>query len=387
MQTAEELEALQLALRQARLNEARYRLLLEHSSEVSWMADCASGRLTYLSPAAERQFGYRLETVQPLATALLADLPARLARLAAGDASRMHVLRQCEQPHADGRLLPVEIESTVVLGDDGRPATLVGVVRDLSARRELAEQQKKFASMVSHEFRTPLATIDGAIQRLEMTGGHHDEATRKRYRKIQTAVDRLLAMLDDYLSPERLASIGRVRQPNELSPQTLLETAAAQARPQRAAIHVHCSGLPQWIRCDPDGLRLAVEVLLDNAIKYTKPDTAIELIGKKAMEGGIELLVRDHGAGIPEAELAHVFDKSFRGSNAAGIPGSGLGLYMAKAVVDVQGGTVSIRNVSESGAECRIWLPAPAAAGKSLAQGLGSSDNSPTQVHSAAGQN
>lgn len=384
MPTAQELDT---ALREARLNEARYRLLLEHSSEVSWMADCASGRLTYLSPAAERQFGYRLDTAQPLATALLADLPARLARLAAGDLSRMRVLRQFEQPHADGHPVPVEIESTVVLGDDGRPAALVGVVRDLSGQRALAEQQKKFASMVSHEFRSPLATIDGAIQRLEMTGAHHDEATRKRYAKIQSAVDRLLAMVDDYLSPERLASIGRARQPNELSPQALLETAAAQARARRAGISVRCTGLPQWIRCEPDGLRLALEVLLDNAIKYTKPDTAIELIGKKAMEGGIELLVRDRGDGIPQADLARVCDKAYRGANAAGIPGSGLGLYMARAVVDVHGGTLEVRNLPESGVECRIWLPAPAAAGKSLAQALGSSDNSPTQVHSATGQN
>jgi two-component system phosphate regulon sensor histidine kinase PhoR len=95
-----------------------------------------------------------------------------------------------------------------------------------------------------------------------------------------------------------------------------------------------------------------------------------------AMEGGVEFLVRDHGRGIPEAELARVFDKSFRGSNAAGIPGSGLGLYMARSVVDVHGGTVSARNVSESGTEFRIWLPVAAASGKSLARAGGNSDNS-----------
>jgi hypothetical protein len=88
-------------------------------------------------------------------------------------------------------------------------------VRDLSARRERERQQKRFASMLSHEFRTPLSTIDGAVQRLEMTGAHHDEGTRKRYRKIQAAVDRMLAMLDEYLSPDRMASIGRTRQPTK----------------------------------------------------------------------------------------------------------------------------------------------------------------------------
>ena len=249
--------------------------------------------------------------------------------------------------------------------------------QNANERLELAARQKKFASMLSHEFRTPLSTIDGAVQRLEMTGAHHDEATRKRYRKIQTAVDRLLAMLDEYLSPERMASIGRERQPNEISPVELLESTVEQARGRRHPLSLRMAGLPQWMRCDPAGIRLCIEILLDNAIKYTRADSPIELLGRMATEGGVEFLVRDHGRGIPEAELARVFDKSFRGSNAAGIPGSGLGLYMARSVVDVHGGTLSARNVSESGMEFRIWLPVSAAPGKSLARAGGNSDNSP----------
>ncbi|HEX5343640.1 MAG TPA: PAS domain S-box protein, partial [Duganella sp.] len=193
---AQTIAELQAALAQSQANEARYRLLLEHSGEISWMADCASLTLTWLSPAAERQFGYTLETAQALAAGLLKDLQARLTRYAEGDLSRRRLLRETELPHSDGHAVPVEIESTLILDAAGVPATVVGVVRDLSARRELAQQQKKFASMLSHEFRTPLSTIDGAVQRLEMTGAHHDEGTRKRYRKIQTAVDRMLAMLD-----------------------------------------------------------------------------------------------------------------------------------------------------------------------------------------------
>lgn len=367
---------LQAALQQSLANEARYRLLLEHSSEISWMADCATLQLTWLSPAAERQFGYTLETAQTLAHGLLKDLQARLARYAEGDLSRRRLLRETELAHADGHLVPVEIESTLILGADGVPATVIGVVRDLSARRELAAQQKKFASMLSHEFRTPLSTIDGAVQRLEMTGAHHDEGTRKRYRKIQTAVDRMLAMLDEYLSPDRMASIGRERQPNEINPANLLETAAEQARHRRKQITVQSQGLPQWIRCDPAGMRLCLEMLLDNAIKYTSDNIPIELVGRIATEGGVEFLVRDHGAGIAAAELPQVFDKAFRGSNATGVQGSGLGLYMVRSIVDVHGGTVTARNVSESGTEFRIWLPVAAKPGKNLAPADASSDNS-----------
>jgi PAS domain S-box-containing protein len=367
---------LQAALTQSQANEARYRLLLDHSSEISWMADCASLQLTWLSPAAERQFGYTLETAQTLAAGLLKDLKTRLSRYAEGDLSRRRLLRETELEHSDGHAVPVEIESTLILDDHGTPAKVIGVVRDLSSRRELAEQQKKFASMLSHEFRTPLSTIDGAVQRLEMTGSHHDEGTRKRYRKIQTAVDRMLAMLDEYLSPERMASIGRERQPNEINPSMLLQAAGEQAQRRRKTVAVQTQGLPQWMRCDPSGMRLCLEILLDNAIKYTGDNIPIELVGRIATEGGVEFLVRDHGAGIPEAELPHVFDKAYRGSNAASVAGSGLGLYMARSIVDVHGGTVTARNVSESGTEFRIWLPVAANAGKSLAPADGSSDNS-----------
>lgn len=372
MATIAELEQ---SLRQSQHEAARYRQLLDHSGEVSWMIDCASSELEWLSQAAQAQFGYTLDTARALAWDLAQELAPRLDRYESGDLSRRRLVRETELPHADGHLVPVEIESTLIIDDDGVPVSVLGVVRDLTERRALAEQQKKFASMLSHEFRTPLSTIDGAVQRLEMTGTHHDEGTRKRYRKIQTAVDRMLAMLDEYLSPERMASIGRARQPDEISPANLLESSAESARARRTRVDLHVEALPQWMRCDPAGIRLCLEILLDNAIKYTKPDSPIELTGRMAAEGGVEFLVRDHGAGVPEAELEQIFNRGMRGANAAGVAGSGLGLYMARSIADVHGGTISARNVSESGAEFRIWLPAAAKPGKSLARVDSNSDN------------
>lgn len=375
--TAATVAQLQQALRASQAREARYRLLLDYSGEVSWLIDCASGELEWLSQAAEAQFGYTLEGARALAWDLAAELAPRLERYEAGDLSRRRLVRETELPHADGHLVPVEIESTLIVGDDGVPVSVVGVVRDLTARRALADQQKKFASMLSHEFRTPLSTIDGAVQRLEMTGSHHDEGTRKRYRKIQTAVDRMLAMLDEYLSPERMASIGRARQPDEISPANLLQSVAAGARARRSRVDLHVETLPQWMRCDPTGIRLCLDIVLDNAIKYTPADTAIVLTGRMAAEGGVEFLVRDSGAGVPPAEQDAIFARGTRGSNVGEVAGSGLGLYMARAIADVHGGTVTMKNLSESGAEFRIWLPAAAKPGKSLARVSSNSDNSP----------
>ena len=339
------------------LSAEHYRQILDHSNDVHWMLDCDSGELLYISPSVERVFGYDRKRAQQVAASLLAELPARLEAFTAGDGSQRHRVREAEFAGRDGAAVPVEIESTLVPDPASGALRLVGTVRDIREKVERERQQKKFASMVSHEFRTPLSTIDGAIQRLEMTSANADEATKKRYRKIQTAVDRMLELLNEYMSPERLASIGRKRQEDEISPEALLETAAEAARSKRADIIVQVSNLPQWLRCDPQSMRLCLDILLDNALKYTGNTIAIELRAGKAAEGGVEFQVIDHGAPIPPEELGQLFDKGFRGSAAAGQPGSGLGLYMAKSVVEVHGGTLSVENLPESGKKFRIWLP------------------------------
>jgi signal transduction histidine kinase len=333
------------------MDNADYRLMLEHGTDIHWMLDCATGQLLYVSPVATRRFDWppdqALVRAQAIAAPLLHDLPERLERFRRGDDSRRTVLREAE---LEG--VAVEIESTLV--DEHR---LVGVARDITARRTFEHQQKKFASMLSHEFRAPLATIDGAIQRLVMTDKGSDEGTTKRYHKIQTAADRLLAMVDEYLSPERLAAIGRPRRENGIAPAALMEAAAAQARTRRSTVIVQAGDAPAWVRADPEGMRMCLDVVLDNAVKYTPADSPIVLWAGKAAGGGVEFTVADSGPAIPEHEIGRLFDKGYRGSTATGVAGSGIGLYMAKAVIEVHGGTLSVQNLPESGKKFRIWLP------------------------------
>ena len=139
---------------------------------------------------------------------------------------------------ATARLVPVEVVSSVQFDAAGRPASLVGIVRDLSARREHEAAQRRFASMLNHEFRTPLSTIDGAIQRLESTGANADQPTRERYRRISKAVDRLIGMLDEYLSPDRMEAIERQapgRQHRSAPVARRRRGAGARGRPRRHA--------------------------------------------------------------------------------------------------------------------------------------------------------
>ena len=362
----------------------QFRAIAELEGNVAWVFDCASGMPAYISPSVLALLGYDMVDFLahfqagnpdgPLA-ALCAGLPARLQRFIAGDRTRQQVVRCFDQRHRDGRIIPIEVTSTILTGTDGAPSFVAGIIRDVSERRELAERQRRFTSMLNHEFRTPLSTIDGAIQRLESTGARADEPTRQRYRKIQLAVDRLIGMMDEHLSPERMAEAGAIRPADTASPAQLLEEAAELARAAGHDIIVEIGPLPERLRCQPNGLRLALKVLIENAMRYSPAQQPIALTGRCA-EGGIELLVRDGGDGVPAAVLESIFGKRYRGSNAAGV-GSGLGLYMARSVVEVHGGNICVRNVAPFGAEFRIWLPASSSGLKSVASEVINSDNPP----------
>lgn len=363
----------------------QFRTIAEIGGDIAFSIDCASGALRYVSPAIEQLLGFTPQEVAaglapgaggPLA-ALCAGLPERMRRLRGGDSSRLRLVRETELSGAHGYPVPVEIISSLMCDDAGRPQVLVGLLRDLSARRLREAEQKRFASMLNHEFRTPLSTIDGAIQRLEATSGNVDEARRARYRKIAVATDRLIAMLDDYLSPERMAGIGSEKQPTALAPRELLEEGAAQVRAAGRTASIRTRDLPASLRCNPEGLRLALKVLVDNAIAYSQEGTPIALGGRLAASG-LELSVRDHGAGVPPNERERIFEKFYRGANAAGMPGSGLGLYMARSVVEVHGGVLNLVSPGGGGAEFRIWLPVAGAARQpALAPKECSSDNPP----------
>jgi PAS domain S-box-containing protein len=359
-----------------------FRTIAELGGDLAFILDCDTKELAYISAGVDDMLGYSSADIRaqlvdggegPLAV-LCAGLPERLRRFAAGDGSRLRVMREFDLRRPDGSEVAVEVISTLALDDGGQPRALLGLVRDVSARRERERERKRFASMLNHEFRTPLSTIDGAIQRLESLGTKADEATRQRYRKIAAATDRLIAMVDDYLSPERMAALGSQRRENTVGPRLLLEELVAQARVAGRPVTLTAGELPAALRGEPSGLRLALKVLLDNALRYTPAGSALHVTGQRA-DGGIELALRDEGAGVPAGDVDRVFDKGYRGANAEGIAGSGLGLYMARSVVEVHGGSLTYACHPEGGSVFRLWLPVQESGAKGLASGLTSSDN------------
>jgi two-component system OmpR family sensor kinase len=279
---------LALSSQEALASADAFRAIAELGGDLAFIIDRASGLPAYISPAVDTMLGYSIDEVRTqfggdsagALYPLCAGIAERVRRFEGGDASRLRVVREFSVRRPDGQEVPVEVISTLLLSGEGRVHAVAGIVRDLSERHARAQERKRFASMLNHEFRTPLSTIDGAIQRLEATNAGADEATRQRHRKIATATDRLIAMLDDYLSPERMAELGTQRRADTVSPRLLLEELVAQARVAGRPVGFESEELPATLRADPAGLRLALKVLLDNAICYSPAGTALEVTGR-----------------------------------------------------------------------------------------------------------
>jgi len=327
----------------------QFQTMAELGGDVAFSVELPEGRLAYLSPSFADLSGHGATALQAVldgtGPAALAPLGAWLTEMSHG-VPGVRCTREFDLQHAEGRPLALEAIVTVVHSAQGQSAALVGLLCDLSERRTSLAEQKRFASMLNHEFRTPLATIDGAIQRLEATSSQADDATRQRYRKIGGAVDRLIALLDEYLSPDRMAALGRARQPNTITVRDLVETGVQQVRAAHRQALLETEELPLLLRGEPEGLRLALKVLIDNALAFSPPGSPVTLRARRS-GGGVELAVVDGGEGVPPEDAERVFDKGYRGKNAQGMAGSGLGLYMARSIVEVHGGMLSLAPTAE----------------------------------------
>jgi len=236
----------------------------------------------------------------------------------------------------------------------------------LEAERLAREEQRAFLATVSHELRTPLAVIDNIAQNLELEAEESADPNRQRYARILQATRRLTGLLDDHLAEERFSLLRQGPRRTPCAPGELLEEAAAAARllsdSHLVRVEVDSAGLPASFACDRELTGLALRSLADNAVKYTPAGSLITLsaapAGRRASDG-LWLEVADNGPGLGPEEGECLFDPYFRGAAAQGQPGKGLGLPLARRMIQTQGGTLTALCVPGQGCRFRVWLPGP----------------------------
>lgn len=247
-----------------------------------------------------------------------------------------------------------ELSANVTEVDSGRLA----IIRDITAERTLEQRRREMQRLVSHELKTPLASIAGFGETLERYQLSGDELSRVAS-MIRGEAGRLQEMITVFLDLERLGGghwdgeIERVDFGELVSKRLEVLEAAAVARGLTIvwSIEPGCqtSGVPALFD-------RVVDNLVGNAIKYTRPGDSIEVAARRD-DDRIVLSVSDHGTGIPEESLQRIFDRFYRVPGSEG-SGAGLGLALVKEVVDWHGGCMDIDSEPGVGSVFSVSLPA-----------------------------
>jgi two-component system OmpR family sensor kinase len=228
------------------------------------------------------------------------------------------------------------------------------------AAAEAAEERRRFLRRLDHELKNPLTAIRAGLANL--TEAPSEDARREALTSVEAQTLRLSRLSADL---RKLAELEvRLVERSPVDVPALLHEAFSMAQEQPGASERHLNlSIPQapWplpnIQGDPDLLLLAVHNLLDNALKFSRPGDTLEL---HAFEDGAEIVIEvaDTGPGIPEEEQPHVWEELYRGEAGRGIPGSGLGLALVRAIAERHNGRVSLRSRLRQGTVFTLRLPA-----------------------------
>ena len=222
----------------------------------------------------------------------------------------------------------------------------------LEKEKELNQMKSRFVSMASHEFRTPLSSVQLSTSLIEKYAEPYDNINiAKHVNKIKNAVGNLTNILNDFLSMERLEA-GRVEPTMEtfdlvkLS-EEITEEMQVLAKQDQSIIYQH-TGLKSSVNLDQNLLKNCLINLIGNAIKYSGENTFIEF-NTEITDDQCILMIIDNGIGIPESDQAQLFEPFFRAHNTGNIPGTGLGLNIVLRYATLMNGTLKFESTINQG--------------------------------------
>jgi two-component system sensor histidine kinase MprB len=233
--------------------------------------------------------------------------------------------------------------------------------------------QRQLVADASHELRTPVTSLRTNIEVLLEGGELSDSDRRRLLADVVEQSEELSALVSD------LIELARGDEPvgaaDDVRLDRVVDESLARARRHAPGLEFELRAEPVIIEGEPSRLGRAVNNLLDNAARHSPAGGTVEV---DVNANGVR--VRDHGPGIDEADLSHVFDRFFRGANVRGQQGSGLGLAIVRQVAEQHGGTVSADNAADGGAVFTMSLPVTlAASDASLARGQERAAQDPEQ--------
>ena len=247
----------------------------------------------------------------------------------------------------------------IPIGDD-RPDGVLLLVQDLTELRGLHTMRREMVGNISHEFRTPLAGIKAMVETLQDGAVDDREAAKDFLSRIEAEVDRMTQLVAELTELSRIET-GKVElklEPVNLN--ALVVEVIAQLKPQserqRLTLETALADDLPATPADKERIRQVIVNLLHNAIKFNRPGGSIRTSTKQS-EDSVFVEVSDTGAGIAEDDLPHIFERFYKADKSRAGQGSGMGLAIAKHVVEAHGGSIWVQSEEGKGSTFSFSIP------------------------------
>jgi len=231
--------------------------------------------------------------------------------------------------------------------------------RLLVHERQVNALQRQFVAMASHEFRTPLAIIDAAAQRLcRSTTNVSGDYVHEKAGVIRSAVVRMVDLMESILASGRLETGQITLKRSEGDLKALLVTCCDRQRhlSRSHLFHLDLEPIPEGLTFDRSAMEQVFTNLISNAVKYS-PNAPDIYVRARVDEKTLEIAIADSGIGMDADDLPKLFQPYYRARSATGIAGTGIGLNVVKQVVELHGGTVEVTSKLGKGTTFIIRLP------------------------------
>ena len=234
----------------------------------------------------------------------------------------------------------------------------------LKQEQEMRQMQNEFVALVSHEFKTPLQIIDGnreLITRKLKNANFVEESVFGYLEKVRSGIQRMNGLINSTLHLAKMENNdGKIKvEPQEINLFNLIEDIIEKntnlAQQKNIQIHYKINELPNRYMIDPKLLDHAISNIISNAIKYSRNNSHVKIIGK-ILDDCIAIRVIDAGIGIPTKDLENIGKKFFRAGNSISVAGTGIGIYLTKHFIDLLAGKIIIESKENFGTVVTVIL-------------------------------
>ncbi|MCS6812910.1 MAG: CBS domain-containing protein [Cyanobacteria bacterium] len=358
-------------------SEAKFRDLVEQTNDWVWEIDLGLN-FTYVNPRVYDITGY--DQTEILGRSMIDFMPddetVRMHTLLSYHIHHHQPFSQIEATfiHKAGQTIVLEISGTPVLNTDGKPQGYRGITRDITERKqverdirkaltkekELNELKTRFITIASHEFRTPLTSILASAESIERYYTKWPMSKQITVlRRIQSAAKHMAVLLNDVLLVGK-AEAGKlscnlgILNVEDFCADLIDEVCPENQQTQRIKF-TSCGDCTNLL-LDEKLLRHILTNLLSNALKYSPPDTVVQLT-LSCNDSQVVFQVHDQGIGIPANDQKRLFESFHRGANVGNIPGTGLGLTIVKNAVKAHGGEITVSSQAGIGTTFTVLIP------------------------------